>query len=44
MEVSTNNCCRFMAIFIVFPGFCLKQSQQLFSGSSYAIYETRSAA
>jgi len=27
-EGSTNNCCRFMAIFIVFPGFCLKQLQE----------------
>ncbi len=33
-EVSTNNCCKFMAIFIVFPGFCLKQLQQLFSDNS----------
>ena len=34
-EVSANNCCKFMAIFIVFPGFCLKQLQQLFSDNSY---------
>ena len=33
-ELSTNNCCKFMAIFIVFPGFCLKQLQQLFSDNS----------
>ena len=33
-EVSTNNRCKFMAIFIVFPGFCLKQLQQLFSDNS----------
>ncbi len=33
-EVSTNNCCKFIAIFIVFPGFCLKQLQQLFSDNS----------
>ena len=33
-EVSTNNCCKFMTIFIVFPGFCLKQLQQLFSDNS----------
>ncbi len=29
-EMSTNNCCKFTAIFIVFPGFCLKKLQQLF--------------
>ena len=33
-ELSTNNCCKFMAIFSVFPGFCLKQLQQLFSDNS----------
>ena len=33
-ELSTNNCCKFTAIFIVFPGFCLKQLQQLFSDNS----------
>ncbi len=33
-EVSTNNCCKFMAIFIIFSGFCLKQLQQLFSDNS----------
>ena len=33
-EVSTNNCCKFMTIFIVFPGYCLKQLQQLFSDNS----------
>ena len=33
-ELSTNNCCKFMAIFIVFLGFCLKQLQQLFSDNS----------
>ncbi len=33
-EVSTNNCCKFMAILIVFPGVCLKQLQQLFSDNS----------
>ena len=33
-EVSTNNRCRFAAIFLVFPGFCLKKLQQLFSDNS----------
>ena len=41
-EVSTNNCCKFMAIFIVFPGFCLKQLQQLFSDNSKGLNDRKS--
>ena len=33
-EVSTNNRCKFMASFIVFPGFSLDKLQRLFSDNS----------
>jgi len=33
-EVSSKNYCQIIDIFIVFPGFCLKQLQQLFSDNS----------
>ena len=32
--LSANNGCGFIAVFLVFPGFCLKQLQQLFSDNS----------
>lgn len=40
-EVSTNYCCKFMAIFIVFPDFGLKQLQQLFSDNSWCDWHVR---
>ena len=36
MELPTNNCCKYIAIFIAFLSFCLNKSQQLFFGSSYS--------
>ena len=36
MEMSANNCCKSIAVFTMFPGFCLNKLQQLFSDSSYA--------
>lgn len=32
--MSADNCCKSIAVFTMFPGFCLNKLQQLFSDSS----------
>ena len=44
MELSANNRCEFIAVFLVFPGFLLKKLHQLFSDSSYEDTKTKGKA